>query len=467
MKSSNYYKRLSLALVLVLLLLTLFVACDDGAGGDETTGDAPDESTTGGENPEGSNAGGEGSDPENDETTAGTGGGESGGSSGDEAATVTYTVTVVDGAGAPIKNVAVKLSSGKQGVTNASGVATIKEAAGNYTFTLEMIGGGDAQYLYSTALCVLSEASPAATVSFVKKASFSDGGETIWADPDGDETRTEYRAPYVGTGTIAVELERNDMSYVLFRPQTAGQYRVSATSSISTVSVGNYGMPAYVQTNNIAEKAGTSYFEINVRAGSIGTESTGTLVVVVGLKHTDGTAGNVLLTIERIGDPLTDISDIPFDEITADSKYLKATPEVSGTLTDIDIRKSDITIVKGSDGYYHYGSASGPIVMLRITSASPYIDSLSQINDCQSLAYYEYDSSGECVTKERWNGVITAMKEYVNEDGVVPLNDQLITMMKRVGTHMGWWQDGGLQYLFADVEEVTENAYLFACCYYA
>lgn len=498
MKSSNYYKRLALAILLMLALLVTFVACDSGTGRDDPTGGSSDE-TTGSTDPSNTSSGVGGADSGSaggDETSGNAGGAETGGSSSGgsetsgnadesqggsssgETVTVTYTVTVVDGAGDPIKNVLVKLSDGsKQAATNSSGVATLKAGAEVYTFTLEMIGGGSAEYLYNAAACVLSPSAPSVTVSFVERASTegdvggaTDGeplGDTISADPDGDGTRADYFAPYVTTGSVAVKLVANDMTYVLFRPEVAGQYRFSATSSTATVSVGYYGVPAFVQTNNVAEVSSTSQFELNVRAGSIGTPETGTLTVVVGLKATNGSAGDAILTIERFADPITDISDVPFKEIQPESEYLKETPAVSGTLTDIDITKEDIVIVKGSDGYYHYGSESGPIVMLRLSTASPYIDSFVQIGDCQSLAYFEYDSSGALLRKERWNAVVTAFAAYANGDGVVPLNDQLITMLQDVGTHMGWWDPDHPQYLFEEVGEVTKNAYLFACCYYA
>ena len=503
MKSSNYYKRLALAILLMLALLVTFVACDSGTGRDDPTGGSSDE-TTGSADPSDTSSGVGGADSGSaggDETSGNAGGAETGGSSSGGSETsgsaggsqieppvggieaVTYTVTVVDGAGDPLKNVVVKLSSGKQSVTNSSGVATLSVARGSYTFTLEKIGGSG-EYLYDTAACVLTPDAPSVTISFVEKVSTeteSGGsgagsdeptidktkGDIIWADPDGDGTRTEYYAPYVSSGSVAVELVANDMTYVLFYPQVAGQYRISATCATATVSVGNYGVPSFVQTNNIAETAGVSFFEINVRAGSIRTLETGTLIIVVGLKTTNGSAGDAILTIDRFADPLTDISDVPFKEIQPESEYLKETPAVSGALTDIDITKEDIVIVKGADGYYHYGNESGPIVMLRLSTASPYIDSFVKIGDCQSIACYTYDASGNLLKKERWNAVVTAYAAYANGDGVVPLNDQLITMLQDVGTHMGWWDPDHPQYLFEEVGEVTKNAYLFACCYYA
>ncbi len=474
MKSSNYYKRALFALLLSLLLVLLLVACDGGeAGGessetpagsvggdpaDSTTGDADDDS-----DPDGSGEADDVTTEKEDVTT------------GEEVEKITFTVEVADAMGVGIKNVVVKLSDGEtQGVTNASGKATLKAPAGSYTFTLEMIGSA-AEYSYDTARCKLSTESPTAYVTFTEKvgggsSGGSDDGDgmMISADPDGDGNHAEYYAAFVKTGSFTVSLNANETTYLLFAPTVSGQYRFSATSSTASVSIGYHGMPHFVQTMNVADVKGDGFFELDIRPSSINTaDGTGTMILVIGIKTTNGAAADAIVKIERFADHKPDISDMPYEEIQADPQYLKKTPEYSGELTNVDITQTNITLVKGSDGNYHLGSATGPVVMLRITSASPYIDSLQKISENQSMAQHEYDASGRLTRKARWNAVVNSMIEYVNEDGVVPLNDQLIEMMKKFGDHMGWWKETNPQYIFGSVNEVTENAWLFACCYYA
>ena len=428
MKSSNYYKRALSVLLLALLLgvpvlgLCSCVSNSIVIGGDPSqipsgsVGGDPADSTTGDD--EGSK------DPDGSGDSATTGDG-SDVTTGGDVEKITFTVEVVDGIGFPIKNVVVKLSDGEtQGVTNGEGKATIKAHAGTYTFTLEKIGS-TAEYVYDTDRCRLDAENTSVTVSFVEKVSSGTEnggggdhsanpleGETISADPDGDGELSDYYASYVGTGNFAVTLKANDMTYLLFVPTVSGQYRISATSSTATVSVGYHGMPHFVQTNNVAEVKGDGYFELNVRPGSITSDGMGTLVAVVGLKTTDGSAADAIVTIERFADYKTDISDVPYEEIQPKAQYLVPAPNGTGTLTDIDIAQSNVTIVKGSDGYYHFGSESGPIVMFRITSASQYIDSFQKISDNQSISHYEYDASGNLTRKARWNAVVNAMVEF-------------------------------------------------------
>ena len=522
MKSSNYYKRLLLTLLLSALLVLALVACDGGTGdngtsetpagaeggdpADSSTADRSDNGTTdpsdpsdpsdsgttgnGGSSTTGGNAG-----VEDDVTTGGssvTTGGNGGTSGSPEVTppagteTVTYTVIVVDGAGEPVKNVIVKLSTGKEGVTGTNGKATIKASAGEYTFTLEKLGGDSTEFAYDTTLCVLSTSAPSVTITFMEKIPDAPGGdnggddsqggsssgnqptgETISADPDGDGERASYFASYVGTGTFLKTLTANDMTYILFVPTVSGQYRISATASGTTVSVGYYGMTHFVQTQNVADVKGDGYVELNVKPGSISSDGAGTYVAVIGLKAANGAAVDATVKIERFADHKTDISDLPKENLQADAQYLKSTPAGNGTLTDIDITQASLTIVKGSDGYYHLGSEAGSIVMVRITSASQYIDSFQKIGDNQSISHYESDASGKPTKKICWNEVVSAMAEYVNDDGVVPLNDQLLEMLEKVGEHMGWWDETNGQYLFSEVNENPEIAYLFACCYYA
>lgn len=479
MKSSNYYKRVLSALLVALLLIASLVACDGGT--DEGGASESPAGSVG--DPDGSTAGeSEGNkDPDGSgDETGGTTGGNTDVTTGGDAEEITFTVEVVDGIGFPIKNVVVKLSDGEtQGVTNGEGKATIKAPAGSYTFTLEKIGS-TAEYVYDTTLCKLDAENTSVTISFVEKISTDVGngsegdsstnppaGETISADPDGDGNRSDYYASYVETGSYSVSLQANDMTYLLFVPKVSGQYRISATSSTAAVNVGYYGMTHFVQTNNVAEVSGDGYVELNVRPGSITSDGSGTLIAVIGIKTMSGTAADAIVTIERFADYKTDISDVPYEEIQPKAQYLVPAPNGTGTLTDIDITQSNVTIVKGSDGYYHFGSESGPVVMFRITSASQYIDSFQKISDNQSISHYEYDASGNLTRKARWNAVVNAMVDYVNEDGVVPLNDQLLEMVKRFGDHMGWWDETKPMYIFSEVNEVTEIAYLFACCYYA
>jgi hypothetical protein len=260
----------------------------------------------------------------------------------------------------------------------------------------------------------------------------------------------------------------NDMTYFVFSPTRSGVFRFSATSSKGAVDIGYYGGVHFVQLNNVATMIG-DYFEIDVRASSIG------VTLVIGLKMPNGSAAQATLKIERVGDVPLDAADAPWVAVEADSKYLKKyNGNVSGkTLKDVDITDQNTKIVYSEkDGYYHLGTESGPVVMFRISSESPYIASFVDICSTSALGVYYYDENGKFLYKEQYNDMIAAYAEVTDGQGVVPLNAQLMEMIQTVGAYKGWWKETSPQYIFntdslgKPIKEVESIAWMFACCYY-
>jgi len=50
------------------------------------------------------------------------------------------------------------------------------------------------------------------------------------------------------------------------------------------------------------------------------------------------------------------------------------------------------------------------------------------------------------------------------KSGVHPLDEGLKYIVQNKGEYLGWWNESAMNYLFTEVNEVTENAWLFACC---
>ena len=498
MKSTNKYI-LILSVIALLLSLLLLVASCDGAGGagdgSETT--APTAEATGtdgatdrteagetdpaqpgetdpvdgtdGADETGStetpgNAGNETGDPETGsagettkapETTAKPSGSETSA----PAEPVTYTITVIDANGDPVKNVIVTIL-GKDKVTDKNGVVTYQLEPDNYTFTLKAISSAK-EYTYDAAKCVLTADSRSVTVIFAEKLDQTLNTETIFANDK------EYQAAVVGEGTVQVNLAMNDMTYFLFSPTRSGVFRFSATSSKGQVDIGYYGGVHFVQSNNVADMIG-DYFEISVRTSSIG------VTLVIGLKMPNGSAAQATLKIERVGNVALDASDAAWVAVEADAKYLKKyNGDVTGkTLKDVNITDKNTKIVYNEkDGYYHFGDANGPVVMLRISTESPYIASFVDICSTSALGVYYY-KDGKFDRKEQYNDMIAAYAEVADGQGVIPLNDQLIDMLQKVGTYKGWWNETSPQYIFntdaagKPIKEVESIAWMFACCYY-
>ena len=181
----------------------------------------------------------------------------------------------------------------------------------------------------------------------------------------------------------------------------------------------------------------------------------------------EGSGDGCMLTVTRTGD----IPKSPYDEPwvipmpTADD--LKPYEGVTeGILTDLDVTNPALTVVQGYDGYYHLNTADGPVVFIRISSASPYMADFNKICETARVCAYVYNEDGSFNRRESYNEMILEYVTVANEDGVVPLNDQLAYMVKTAGDYMGWWNFSDGLDIFGDKIVDPAIAWLFACAVY-
>ena len=350
------------------------------------------------------------------------------------------------------------------GSTNSSGVAKVTLAAATYTFTLEVVGGGD-KYTYDESACVVyGTTTTSVTVQMLEKGSESASGkEMIYANGK------DYKAIVAGeTNGMVVSIPAGDMLYVVFVPTREGRFSFSATASGKTIDCGYYGGTFNVLANKVDGGVKGEYQLLNVRNDNLGAS------YVLGFKTADGSAAEATVSITRTGDSIPDvIASAPWQEPHASSDYLvEYTGSTAGTLTDFDITDASLSIVKGSDGYYHLGNENGPVIMIRVDSASPYLGAFSDMSANGNVAVYSFEADGSLKEKIRYNYVIDEYVTVANDDGVVPLNDELIAMVKAVGDYKGWWDSASANYRFDmdengnAINEVESLVHLFACCYY-
>ncbi len=134
------------------------------------------------------------------------------------------------------------------------------------------------------------------------------------------------------------------------------------------------------------------------------------------------------------------------------------------------------------DGYYHLHKAYGPILYVRITQSTKYLDPLKTIASLTNIGKAFYDETGELIKKESYVDAIyidkrlqpnnnnryysdVADKKY----GVVPLTEELIYILKNAG-ESDWYKKGSPDYIFDNatipVDVMPQNAWLFACVYF-
>ncbi len=397
----------------------------------------------------------------------------------DASAVANITVSLSDPMGNPMSNIIFKVQQDGEDVVmkmiGESGTAQLSLPAGEYTVVLESPDG--ARLYYDTDPLTVAPNTPdtehsltvwrgaSDTWTFHAPSLMSTGGEYV-----------ELTAPLVGEGSTYIEFSENDYTYVVFNPTRAGVFEFTVPAGVE---VAYHGMPILVYDAPRVNADENGVVSLPVEATSLGGD--GISQMVFRLTPTDAyTDGGAPFTVTRTGDIIkTPEEQASWVTYQADSDMLAALATFAdptegdqwatlteGTLTNLDLSDPNLAVVLGEDGYYHLGTADGPMVFVRITSDSPYIEDFAKMCETDHLRAFFYDENGTFLRKEGYNSFINAYAEVVNADGVVPLNEELAYVIQNVGRHMGWWNfDLGTD-IFEDKVYPTSVAWLFACATY-
>lgn len=119
------------------------------------------------------------------------------------------------------------------------------------------------------------------------------------------------------------------------------------------------------------------------------------------------------------------------------------------------------TAVLGNDGYYHLGSATGPVLYVDLDMGMhPYYT----VAGLQAVAaegrLYHYNNKID---------YSSALLEYAackdSKTGLYPVTKDIKEILVEYGDGQGWYNPEGPAYLFGDAEVAEESAWLFMCCY--
>ena len=373
---------------------------------------------------------------------------------------VDYSVTLLDGMGNPIANTKISFMSGSsvaaEAVTDANGKATVKLAEGNYEAVAEADG-------YASASAELSVSAPSATLRLVGYAS----------DPEfvyPDEVNGVYR---VGVGSVRVKVAKDEMRYFFFNPSEGAIYKLYTDSD--KVEVGYYGGSFYVSETNTGEMDENGVMRITLLHTQVGN------TLVIGLKSTSSSVTECTLTIEKESDIGISNEELPWEQYQL-SKTPQKTAEPKGSLHYVQIT-ADITNIfnptgavaeiqvyyNENDGFYHLSSVDGPILYVKINTKTVYHEALITIANVTNIGRYFYDENGNFLKKESYNDAIIAYGAVADTaNGVVPLDNELIYILKNIGEN-GWYDMLSPNSIFADDEVFVyaHNAWLFAVCYFS
>ena len=394
------------------------------------------------------------------ETSATTQSGEVG-ESAPPANQITYKITVQNHDGTPAKDIIVKVQ--KNGADQAfnligpTGAVSFTLAEDDYTVLIESPSGKALHY--DTEAAVLSPAAPEITLT-IFEAAVSTQPLNAPSQKGGDYIR--FDAPNVGEGKTYIPYNSGDYTYVIFTPTRPGMYEFGYESE-SAVNLTYHGAPINVFENSLLETVeGKVTFPIT--AGSVGATPDTTAQFVFRL---EGTGSGCMFTATRTGDVPKSPYDEPWTIPMPSADMLKPYEGITdGKLTDLDVTNPALTVVLGDDGYYHLNTADGPVVFIRLSSANPYMADFKTICDTTRICAYLYNEDGSFDRRESFNEMVLEYVNVANEDGVVPMNEQLAYMVKTAGDYMGWWNFSDDLDIFGDKIVDPAVAWLFACAVY-
>lgn len=388
-------------------------------------------------------------------------------------ATPGYQVKVVDAFGDPCTDgVIVRfMQNGQQvsmQVVDENGTVSKDLEKGDYTVELQFTNK-EAAYYYDQSALTLSADKTALEIVLYNAIS---GEPQVLTAPTLSGNTMNQDAYHVGEGGTYVELTPGERNYFLFTPTRGGTYEFSVQGS--DAAIGYYGAPHFVQELSALEVVDNK-FTSSVKDSMVGTNNTGTTVMVIGL---DASAEDTdaILSIQRIGDPQWDVTDEPWHtyQTTIELKDYAHTAKSLGEF-DLTAASDAYNLVLGSDNYYHLDSADGPLVLVRLGKASggsKYLDDFETILEHSGITKYFYDEEGNFVKKESYSECLLEYIEHVDEDsGLYPLTEDLKYIIQMRGDHYGWFDQNSPGYIFLDANNNPvvginhEISWLFMCCY--
>lgn len=174
--------------------------------------------------------------------------------------------------------------------------------------------------------------------------------------------------------------------------------------------------------------------------------------IMIGVAETE----EAILTVTRTGDYVAE-EQVDMTVYVNEYGFTYQMPE-NPELVPIDVLddKADVAVLD-KDGFYRYGSKYGPLMVIDLNEfpvnlADAYING--------QLRAYIYDADGKLVARYDYN---EAMNEYL-EAGLVPVTEELATMLKQVGEHHYWWEANGFVFE-GEAPEDSSIAWMTACSY--
>ena len=185
-----------------------------------------------------------------------------------------------------------------------------------------------------------------------------------------------------------------------------------------------------------------------------------------GIAVTDGTPAQVQIVVTRTGDPTPPPEEIDAGVVEAEQVLAEVYGEQEGVRIPVDAITPE-TVVLGSDGFYHVGSETGPVLVAKLIGGNRFLfDGTDLINvelgGNRLLHPVILDQEANTRTSYDYTEFVAAYSDVCNADGVVPVTEELADFLKLYASQAG--------YPVAPEDPAGEasegNGWLLFCYYY-
>lgn len=257
----------------------------------------------------------------------------------------------------------------------------------------------------------------------------------------------------LGLGDNSLTLDENAITTIYeFRPEETGVYVFTVNNQ--TALVGYWGAGSFFVWDQTENKTNTLEQELNAVGQSI----------MVGVS---GVEGEFTLTVEKKGDA-EEIVNVEYEDYVNTHFPDSSNNLVLGEgeeLVRVDISEA-VTVVKGEDGFYHMGTADGPILYVDLdnemaTMTDAYYGSMGAI----TLRGQLRDADGNILKAYNFLGSLKAYIDAKDDEGMYPMTEDLVIFLKAYGGVNGWFMPGLSAFDAINADHNADSAWL-VCSYY-
>ena len=376
---------------------------------------------------------------------------------------VDYKVTVLDMDGKPCSEVIVYFGEDKKVFADENGVATASLLGEEYVISVEDYSKNE---LFIGENVTVSPDKKEIVVTVIKSAS-SLPYERISDNGTPSDTSDDRRAFIVsGDGVYYTpNISKDSIVFFLFTAKEDGIYEFSVDIDAE---VGYYGAPINALESPISPLPDENgVVSIEIKKKNLASDTMEATPYLIGIKVKNVEDKSCNFTIKRVGDPVYTPADDPYTYITNPSKLeplFISYKNYKITLNDLDITKEITIVYNENDKCYHLDTEDGPIVYVRIGSASAYLADFYKVCETSLMSSYIYDENGNYLYKEAYNELVNQYYEVCDKvTGLYPLDKYMEKAIKNHGNQIGWWNpQSPMNILGANAN--SDSAWLFACC---